>query len=341
MEKKYTVKYEEKANFINFTQDNTNLAIGLMFDNYTRYDKPEFFELTLSHVKIFKNNGSKVKTSINLIPCTREFFNEEVVSDFEFLNLGKFQCAEDRSLLVAEGGEFENLWQYTEWTIKIKKNVDYQLVETWLNTHPTKVAMYYPDLTIDQKNMTKPVTKLIRSQFFYLSNQMYKKEFFEFGNVRFDANDNRALDDYTRTKYLMLESKNNDGYFIRDRKINELLGNGHYRNIIRIYINSSNVSHTFQRRVNKIQEYLTTIQFFSVLLIMGQVLASIVNQYYLRKDIMKSVIKMRDCGFYNDLIDRITYYYTPNIEADTETKSSKLRPSLNPVIKHQKKEKNL
>jgi hypothetical protein len=341
MDKKYTVKYAKTAYKLNFTEDKTNLAVGLMHDNFTRYEKPELFELSLSLVKRYKNNGSKIKEHINLIPCKKEFFDYEVEESFTYLNLSNYWCAEDRTKLISQGGETDNFWEYIEWSVKIKEGIDTDLVKDWLDTYPTKIATYYPEIHIDQNNMSHPVTKTLKPNFFFLSYHMYKKEFFDFAHVLFQKNDDRALDVYHTETFVSLLSQHNDGYFISDRQRFKRLGNPHYLNLVRLYMYASNISPIFQRRVPKFQEYLTTIQFFSVLLICGQIVASMINNYYLRRHIMKSIIKIRDSKFYNDLIDRIIYYYTPNKEAISQKQATKLNKSLNPGVNHQKDEKNL
>jgi len=316
MERTYTLKFEKDAYNINFTKYQSSIAIGITLDNYTRYDIPQFIELTLSNVKFSKSNNTKVKTSIPLVPCSINDFHPDVRDQYDILGLKDLLCAENTTLVNADGGEFEDYWEYTEWSARLKDETvdDPTDFKKLLDQYPMKLIIYYPEVTIDQKNLTNPVKQLLQSKYFHLYYDLYKKQIFEFSKVEFQTNDLRTTDEYYSNNYLTLKEEIFDTYGL-DRKTARALKNDNYKNLIRCYINSSRTSFIFQRRVGKIQEYLTTIQFFTVLLMVGQNAAVMLNNYYLRRSLMKSLIKIRNPDFFNNFIGKVENFYS-NDEAN-------------------------
>ena len=311
MERTYTIKFEKDAYYINFTKYQSSIAIGVTLDNYTRYDIPQFIELTLSNVRFSKTNNTKKKIAVPLVPCRPEDFHPDVRDQYDILGLKHLVCAQNTSLVNADGGEFEDYWEYTEWSARLKDETvdDPTEFKKLLDQYPMKLIIYYPEVTIDQTNISNPVKQLLQSKYFHLYYDLYKKEIFEFSKVEFQTNDLRTLDEYFVNSYLTLKGVTVDNYGM-NRQVARAFNNDNYKNLIRCYINSSRTSFIFQRRVGKIQEYLTTIQFFTVLLMVGQNAAVILNNYYLRRNLMKSLIKIRNPEFFNNFIDKVETFYS-------------------------------
>jgi hypothetical protein len=272
---------------------------------------------------------------------------------YELFSLKDFYCPapEFKKFLVSSGQEFEPIWQYMEWTVKLRENqIDKPDVENWLKKYPSKVVIYYPDISIDQKNMTDPATHLLNSKYFHLSYSEYKKTFFEFSSIESFVNDNPAFDKYDSGNYYPnLVDIYNDNYLITNRTELRLLKNDHFPNLVRNYIFSSTKSLVFKRKTRKIQDYLTTIQFVSILLIIGQYCATYVNNWYLRKSMMKEVIKIRDIDYFLSINEKINKQLQVESQAKKVSSSSEEFYSFNniekkissPIIKKLREPSNL
>ena len=329
MERTYTLKFEQDAYNINFTKYQSSIAIGITFDNYTRFDIPQLVELTLSNVKFSKSNNTKVKTNIPLVPCNINDFHSDVRHQYDILGLKDLLCPEDTTLVISNGGEFEDYWEYTEWSASLREEAinDPTEFKNLLDQNSMKFIIYYPEVTIDQKNLTHPVKQLIQSKYFHLYYDLYKKQIFEFAKVEFQTNDLRTTDEYYSNSYLTLKEVIFDTYGLDRRKARDLK-NSNYKNLIRCYINSSRTSFIFQRRVGKIQEYLTTIQFFTVLLMVAQNGAVMLNNYYLRRNLMKSLIRIRNPEFFNNFIGKVESFYLNDDVGYSSISSSKKNNQL-------------
>jgi len=320
MEKTYAVRHDEESYLLNFSSFNTSIAVGVTLDNYTRVDESlenELFDVTLSSVKFSKTNNTKIKQDIMLVPCQPENFHPDVRNNFQLLGLGHLKCAENIKLVNAKGGEFEDYWEYTEWTVKIKDTLiaNPTKLKEWLDKYPMKFIIYYPEVVFDHTNLTNPVHQVLQSKYFHLYYDLYKKEIFEISKFEFQTNDQLTKDEYKIQTYLTLNRLVSDAYGM-NRPFSKINENSNYRNLVRIYINSSRTTYIVQRRMGKLIDFLTIIQFFTILIMIVQTVAVKINHYYLRRKIMKSIIKTRNPEFYNEFIDKIEYYYTPE-ESDT------------------------
>lgn len=306
--KTYSVIYYDlqlsEPDIINIHNFSSALAFGVdcNMNDIPIYD---LFSIQYNHVSMIKNQGviSKIKTNIQIHPCTESDFYNEFDEEFTQIGMNKYFCVTNTinnntgDNFTTQGIYSAETFTYFEILVSAKEqNANtYENIKYFLSNGECHITYYFIDVAIHLENFKHPVKRFINKNFMSIKPDEYSKMNLYFHIKEFSSFENIIFDSHVPNYYIGYSSQ--EVYAIykgEERFVNKYID---YEKYAKIYIRSALSRNIIQRKYLKLTEFAADMACIlnQVLLLLFTIMTPI-NRFYGNNIIMSKLFTFKECS---------------------------------------------
>lgn len=284
---------------INLEESNLAFAVGLdCTEDKDGTKAVDLLDVELSFITYTKDNDGKRNKKIEILPshpCRYEDFYNNFNHSFDYLNIKKLYCLDEKNRII-QGIYEDSIFTYYQFNVYSKENTEdnFNRIDEYLLRNDCKFQFYYIDISFDINNVTNPVQPYINSFFLQLSPILFLKTNIYFMNQYF-IDDKLLFWDENGSPALQALFSRYESYSLYkglNRYANQMKDYKSYGNI---YVRADTQRNEIKRQYQKITEFYAGIS--SIFVFVYYVLCVIfyyINNFYAELSVSKKIFLFKE-----------------------------------------------